>query len=83
MNIGTSEAYLSLMLKKNISMGTFVPVSTYCRVLSIYINMSDIRMIKMIVNASTALAPILPYFDRETFLEPKCEWALGRFSKTL
>lgn len=40
-------------------------------------------MIKMIVNASTALAPILPCFDRETFLEPKCEWALGRFSKTL
>lgn len=37
MNIGTSEAYLSLMLKKNISMSTFVPVSTYCRVLSLYI----------------------------------------------
>lgn len=83
MNLGTSEAYLSLMLKKNISMGTFVPVSTYCRVLSIYINVSDIRMIKRIVNVNAALAPILPYIERETFLEPKHKWVLDHFSETL
>ena len=51
--------------------------------LYIYINVSDIRMIKMIVNVNTALAPILPYFERETFLEPKCKWVLDHFSKTL
>lgn len=40
-------------------------------------------MIKIIVNANTALAPILPCFERETFLEPKCKWVLDHFSKTL
>lgn len=40
-------------------------------------------MIKMIVNANTALEPILPYFDRETFLEPKCKRVLVHFTKTL
>lgn len=64
-------------------MGTFVPVSTYCRDLSLYINVSDIRIIKIIVNVNTALAPILPYFERETFHEPKCKWVLDHFSKTL
>lgn len=59
-------------------MGTFVPVSTYCRVLSLYINVSDIRMIKMIVNVNTTFASVLPYFERETFLEPKTLWEPGK-----
>lgn len=64
-------------------MGTFLPVSTYCRVFSLYINVSDIGMIKMIVNVNNALAPVLPCFERKTFLEPKCKWVWDHFSKTL
>lgn len=43
--------------------------------------MSDIRIIKIIVNVNTAFAPILPYFERETFHEPKCKWVLDHFFK--
>lgn len=45
MNIGTTEAYLSLMLKKNISMDIFAPVRIYLEFV-LYINVTDTESFK-------------------------------------
>lgn len=49
--------------------------------LYIYINGSDIRMIKMIVNVNTALVPVLPPFWKEDFPWTQVQVGFGLFFK--